>query len=104
MTKYENNTWPNNQSHFQMIESMEQVLRDQDKWVCSSKLAEYIGREMDGGSESTAKTRLSEHREYLVEEEPFVRKPLPDGTPGKTTIYWRHEDNSVDGKVTPNNE
>lgn len=96
--------WPKNQTHFQMIEHMDEILQNQDKWIYSNKLAEKIGENYEGISTSTARAYLSTYRDYLTSDEPFTADERPDGTSGHTTVYWKHEDNDVEGMVTPHEE
>lgn len=89
-------TWPKNATHFNMIDEMEEVLKDEDNLdengeIRTPELAEKIGAK-ESVSASTARSYLSTHHEYLTENEPFSRRQRPDGTAGTTTFFW-----SLDG-------
>jgi len=84
-----------------MIEYMEEVLKNQEKWVYSNKLAEEISEKYEGISQSTVKSYLSTYREYLTTQEPFTADEKGDGTSGHLTVYWKHNENKVNGKITP---
>jgi len=96
--------WPKNQTHFQMIDHMEKILENQNKWLYSNKLAEKISEQYDGISRPTARAYLSTYRDYLTEQEPFTAEELPDGTSGVTTVYWKHDNQEVHGKVKPSDD
>lgn len=80
-----------------MIDTMDEILQnrenlDDDQEISQPDLSDKIGETCENISQGTAKSYLSTYRHYLTEDEPFSRTTKPDGTAGRTTVFWSHDE------------
>jgi hypothetical protein len=95
--------WPHTNAHFFMIETTVKTLEKEGEEISQQKLGEKVGEEEESVSGSTAEKYLSNqsHRKYWREEEPMVRLEKPEGSGGRSTVYWiyeKHFDEKIHGR------